>query len=197
VGAPDGVHPFGALRPLLHVEHHPGDDLAEAEGDDGQIVAAQAEGGGAEEDAEQGGDEHGEEHRPPEILQEAQGVPGDELDRRDGGGEERRRVGPDGEKCGVPQVEQPGVADDDVQPHRQQDEQHDGDHRPHRLPAEELVEDRVDEDDRQHAEEAQQTRAALARLALVHRRAPRRGPRPAAVSLTPGLRRPGRAARTA
>ena len=73
---------FIPLRALVHcsrLRHHPGHDLAEAQGDDGQVVAPQAQGGGPEEDAEEGGHEHRQEHRPPEVLQEAQGVAGGSL----------------------------------------------------------------------------------------------------------------------
>ncbi len=38
------------------VEDGDAEDLAEAEGDDGEVVAAQSQGGGADEDAEDHGD---------------------------------------------------------------------------------------------------------------------------------------------
>jgi hypothetical protein len=138
-----------AVGDLLQVEEGQRHDLAEGEGHDRQVVAAQAEGGCAEEDPEERRDDHADRHRHPERGAEA---PLDDRALRRG--EEADGVGPDREEGDVAEVEQPGEADDDIQPQRQDDEEGDLHQRQHRLRPERLVEYRVDQrvegGDRQH-----------------------------------------------
>jgi len=109
VDAADAVR---ALGESVEVEEHDRDDLAESEGHDRQVVAAQAERRRAEQDPEDPGDGRpDEEHR-------------DERQVR--AGERRVAVGvgvrADRKERGIAQVEQAGHADDDVEAHRQQHE---------------------------------------------------------------------------
>ena len=82
------------------------------EGDDREVVAAQAQRRRPEQDAEHGGDERADEEHRPEREVEA-------GERR---GRERVGVRADREERGVAKVEQARQADDDVQAERQQDE---------------------------------------------------------------------------
>src|SRR5699024_7705832 len=81
------------------------------EGDDGQVVAAQPQGGAADDDAGQDGrDDHrgdGGQDRPAQP-----------------GGQHAAGVGADGVERRVAQVQQPAVADDDVQPGGEHHEDH-------------------------------------------------------------------------
>jgi len=94
-----------------------GDDLAEAEGHDRQVVAAEAQGWCAEQGAGGGRDDHGNEKQQPEgkvnlVVERA----GPELGR----GEERIAVGADREEGGITEVEQSREADHDVEADREQ-----------------------------------------------------------------------------
>ena len=94
------------------------DDLAEAEGDDGEVVAAHAQRRPAEHHAEEhrhgDGDRQHEEERPGEVV-----------DREHAG-----RVGADEVEADVPEVEQPGVPDDDVEADGDQRRGGDTEHHP-------------------------------------------------------------------
>ena len=101
-------------RPSTMVGQQP-DDLAEPERDDGQVVAAQpqrrAPRGAAPKNI---GDGHGHGQGATRYGQ---------LDQRGvRAGQQRRDVGADGEEADVAQVEQARLADDDVQPDRDQRE---------------------------------------------------------------------------
>lgn len=105
VGAVGEVGSGGAV----HVLDGDPEDLSEAEGDDGEVVAAQSQGGGADEDAEDERCGHAGEHGGPEGELDA-GEAG-EL----GAGDEGCGVGADAEEGDVSEVEESGEADDDVE----------------------------------------------------------------------------------
>src|SRR5205807_4061701 len=89
------------------------DDLAEAQRHDGQVVAPQAQGGSAQDDAGDGGggDAGGEDGPEAPVLVHAQQGHG---------------VAADGEEGDVTEVEQAGLAHHDVQAHGQKDVDGDG-----------------------------------------------------------------------
>lgn len=104
VGAVGDVRAGGAVG----VVHGDTEDLTEAEGHDGQVVAAQPQGRRA--------DQHTEDQRGERADQD--GGPEGEVhaERRAGrAGDQRGRVGADAEEGDVAEVEQAGEADDDVQ----------------------------------------------------------------------------------
>src|SRR5450830_661546 len=136
----DGVDEVDALGPVgdvdggVEVVHEDADDFAEAERDDGEVVAAQLQGGGAEQGAEERGDHGGEGDDDPEREVDAvlrnlgpadedeevanQGVGVDEGFEHAGElgrGEQAGGVGADGVEGDVAEVEQTGEADYDVQ----------------------------------------------------------------------------------
>jgi len=81
-------------------------DLAEAEGDDGEVVGAQPERRAADDDAGADGGEYRDRDRGPEIPAED-------------GGEDAHRIGANRKEGGVAEIEQAGIADDDVQAERE------------------------------------------------------------------------------
>ncbi len=101
----------GDVDRRVQVVEEDADDLAEAERDDGEIVAAQLERGRAEQHAEAAGDQRPQRqhhiHRPvqAELRRTEQGV----------------GVGAHGEERDVAQVEQARIADHDVEAQRQHD----------------------------------------------------------------------------
>ncbi len=107
----DAVRAVGDVRArdAVHVVHGDTEDLSEAEGHDGEVVAAQAQGGGADEDTE---DQRrcgaGEGGRPEGELDAG------EL-RELGAGDQGGRVGADAEEGDVAEVEESGEAYDDVE----------------------------------------------------------------------------------
>ena len=103
--------PRGTVRDHVEIVEEDADHLPEPERHDREVVAAQPEGGRPEEHPEEGGQERRQRQDQPEGDVEP------ELRR----GQERVGVGPDGVERHVPQVEEPRVADDDVQPEGQQD----------------------------------------------------------------------------
>lgn len=105
VGAVGDVGSGGAVQ----VVDGDAEDLSEAQGHDGEVVAAQSQGGGADEDAEDERRGHAGEHGGPEGELDA-GEAG-EL----GAGDEGRGVGADAEEGDVSEVEESGEADDDVE----------------------------------------------------------------------------------
>ena len=86
-----------------------GNDLPEAQGDDGQIVAAQPQDRGTEDQAGQGRDGDAERQHEPEVPV----VPG---------GRAAPAVAPDGVERHVAQVQHAGLADDHVEADGQEDE---------------------------------------------------------------------------
>ena len=57
-----------AVGQVHPVDEHEADDLAEGQGDDGEIVAAQAQHREAEQDAPEGGEDAGERQADPEAT---------------------------------------------------------------------------------------------------------------------------------
>ena len=122
----DAGDAFRAVRDVdrrVEVVHEDADDLAEAERDDREIVAAQLQRRRAEQHAGAAGDQGAErDHHPPRRVQAARKR---RRDRREGVGQLRRgeqaeHVGADRVEGDVAEVEQAGVADDDVEAERQQ-----------------------------------------------------------------------------
>ena len=95
----DAVRPAGETLP---VEQDKPDDLAEAERDDGEIIAAQAQHRKAEQYAGKRGEDAGERQADPE--RQAEGL----RDQRVG-------VGADGVERDITEIEEAREADDDVQ----------------------------------------------------------------------------------
>ena len=137
-GVADAAEPQGAVGEPVPVARHDRHDLAEAQRDDGQVVAAQPQGRRAEQHAEDRADDRGHRQHEPERDVEMHGVrlAGDHepahlpepLERLPearplglelAGGGDAVAVGADGEERGVAEVEQPGEADHDVEPERQ------------------------------------------------------------------------------
>ena len=107
----DAVRAAGDLVP---VEQDDADDLAEAQRDDGQIVAAQAQHRKAQQDAEAGREQAGQRQAGPEA--QAEGLR-----------EQRVGIGADRVEGDVAEVEQAGEADHDVQAPAEHDvDQHGG-----------------------------------------------------------------------
>src|SRR5207245_10061969 len=96
---------------IAEVSDRHGDDLAEAEGDDREVVAAHAQGRRADRDAEERRD-HG---RDPDTDPEAPRVA---VERRaeDWRDQEPHAVGPDREERRVDEDEEARVPDNEVQP---------------------------------------------------------------------------------
>ena len=104
--------PLVPLVRSLEVAEDDRHDLAEPKGHDGQVVAAQAQRGRAEQDAEDRGHQRANEQHHPER----------EVLAGEAGGREGVGVRADREERGVTKVEQPGEADDDVEAQCQQHE---------------------------------------------------------------------------
>src|ERR1051326_179743 len=102
---------------LLDVEDEHADDLAEAERDDGQVIAAQPQ---RRQAAAVAGQRSAREQRQNEERVLRAGILVG-VRREVEVGEERREVRADGHESGVAERELPGVAVDDVQRHRQRD----------------------------------------------------------------------------
>src|ERR1700693_2807989 len=107
VDAHDAIHAAGDWR---RVPKDAGHDLAEAEGHDREVVAPQAQCRGAEEDTEERRDEgrNWEQYPKRDVDVELTG-------RHDG-----KRVRANREECRVAQVEEDRIADDDIEPQREQ-----------------------------------------------------------------------------
>jgi hypothetical protein len=95
------------------------DDLAEAERDDGEVVAAHAQGRRADHHAEQRRGRRGEPQADPEAPRIA-------VERRAEHGrvEEAHGIGADREEGGIAEVEQAREADHDVEPEGEEDVDH-------------------------------------------------------------------------
>ena len=145
----DAEDPLDAAEPRLErigQEEH-ARDLAEAQGHDRQVVAAQPQDRGADEQAGDGGADDHDRQRDPEreLPAERRGR------RREEGGE----VGADRVEGHVAEVEQAGVADHDVEPEAQQDveadqHQHLAQQRPGELRQGEQQDDQHEDDDPSH-----------------------------------------------
>ena len=103
--AGDAVGPVGDVGPI---EQHDADDLAEGERDDGEIVASKPEHREAEHDAPKRRRGAGDRQADPKAQAEMRG-------------EQREGIGADGIEGDIAEVEQPGEADDDVQPPAEHD----------------------------------------------------------------------------
>ena len=105
----------GAAREAHPVVGHDADDLPEAQGHDGQVVAAEAEGGVAEDRPRPGGEKPADQqvhpHEPPVRVDVHAEAHLEDLDEDDGA-----VVAADGEEGHIAQVEQPGEAHHDVEP---------------------------------------------------------------------------------
>src|SRR5260370_3319171 len=145
-------------RDVAQVADGDRDDLPEGERDDGEVVAADAESGSPDDDAEAGRDEGGDPDHHPEAPRVA-------VERRaqHRGVQQAHGVGPDGEERGVAQVEQSRIADHDVEAEREQDVDHRVSDRVDGLGLQRAVEERVG--DERGEEEGRGQRAYPARLA--------------------------------
>ena len=103
--AGDAVRAVGQRHP---VGDDDADDLAERQGHDRQVVAAQPQHGEAEHHAPERGQQPGDRQAGPETEAE-------------GGREDRVGIGADGVERDVAEVEQPGEPDHDVQPPAEHD----------------------------------------------------------------------------
>ena len=96
------VDAVGAVGEGVPVDQHEADDLAEGEGDDGEVVAAQPQHREAEDHAPAGGEDAGERQADPERPAEMLGKQG-------------VGIGADRVEGDVAEIEQAGEADDDVE----------------------------------------------------------------------------------
>ena len=95
------------------------DDLAEAERDDRQVVAAQSQRRGAEDQAAQRSHRHGQRHTGQPRPRRAEEPGGPQLVPRTlRAGQQRHGVGADGVEAHVTEVEQTRLPDDDVEADR-------------------------------------------------------------------------------
>ncbi len=94
----------------IHVVEQDTDDLAEAQRDDRQIVAAQRQHGNAEQDAEAGGKRRADRQDHQKRQVDA------ELRAR----QQRVAVGADGIERDKPEIQQSGIADHQIEPHGEQ-----------------------------------------------------------------------------
>ena len=135
----DAVEAGGAVGQIRPVAHHDRHDLAEAQRDDGEVVAAQPQRRRAEQDAEERRQARRKRQAEPERQGEVHHAAAAGLGRHLGdqaeiverlperaplglqleGGQDAVGIGTDGEERGIAQVEQAGEADHDVQPERQ------------------------------------------------------------------------------
>ena len=106
----DALRAVGDVDRARQVVEEDAHDLAEAERDDGKVVAAQLERRRAEQHAEQRGDRRADRQDDPERQVQ--------IEVR--AGEQRIGVGADGVERDVAEIEQAGEADDDVQAEREQ-----------------------------------------------------------------------------
>ena len=144
----DRVDQIDALRPVREIDrvvqivHEDADDLAKAQGHDGQIVAAQLQGRRTQQGAEQARHGSGQRHDEPDRQMDAvfadfrphqlhQGFAQHRIlihhrFEQDGElrrGQQGRQVGTHGIEGDIAEVEQAGEADDDVQAQGQHDVQ--------------------------------------------------------------------------
>src|SRR4029434_10239590 len=183
-GAAHGVHTVLATREVQPLDGPPSadldgdvaevadghrDDLAEAQGDDGEIIPSDAERRRADQGAEHRGHRGGDPDAQPETPRVA-------VERR---AQHRRvqqthRVGPDGEEGRVAQVEQPRVADHDVEPEGEEDVNHPVRDRVDGLKSEGAVDERIREHERDEQDHAQRAPRLHADQTFSGVRSPRR-----------------------
>ena len=109
----DSLRSVGEVDRLRQVVEEDADDLAEAQRDDREVVAAKLERRRAQQHAEEAGDGGADRQDDPERQVQI------EVRR----GEQRIDVRADRVERDVAEIEQSGEADDDVEPERQQHEQ--------------------------------------------------------------------------
>lgn len=127
------VRPAGEGQPVVQYQ---ADDLAEAQGDDRQVVAMHAQHREAEDRAGHRGGQRGQRQDGPEAQAEVLVA-------------QRQAIGADGVEGHVAEVEQPGEADHDVQAQAQQHvDQAEDDHRQQVLAGEEREDHRGHQDQR-------------------------------------------------
>ena len=141
VDSTQALGPIGDVDGVVQVVHEHADDFAKAQGDNGQVVAAQLQSGRTQQHAKQTcqGRAYGY-HRPQRRVQtvgEHGGYPWEGVGqvRR---GQQTKHIGAHRKKGDETQIEQTGVTDHDVQAQRQQhiQQRHVGDTHPgiaHRL----------------------------------------------------------------
>jgi hypothetical protein len=106
----DALRTVGDVERLREVVHEDAHDLAEAERDDGEVVAAQAKSRRSQHGAGEAGHRRADRQDDPERQVQA------EMRR----GQQRIDIGADGEEGHVAEVEQAGEADHDVEAEREQ-----------------------------------------------------------------------------
>src|SRR5439155_2351500 len=111
-GLSDAGDPVRAVRVGIGVEKDERNDLTEAERNDRQVIPPQAKGRGAKQEAEDGGHERAYHDHDPEGC----------VQPRIAGRSVRHRVRADCEERCIPEVEQPGQADHDVEADGEKDE---------------------------------------------------------------------------
>ncbi len=89
-----------------------GYDLTKSQCNDGEVVAAQTQGGSTQDEAKHSGDSGRDPDHNPEI----------DVDIMKGRGKDAGGIGPDGKEGGITQVEQAGITHHDVQAHAQDHE---------------------------------------------------------------------------
>jgi hypothetical protein len=110
IDAVDPLRSAGDVDRLVEVIDEDTNDLAETEGDDCQIIAAESQRRKAEQHAEAGGDQRANRQQHPERPVQA------EVRR----GEEAEQIGSDRVEGDVAEVEQAGKTDHQIQAEREQ-----------------------------------------------------------------------------
>ncbi|MNE12298.1 hypothetical protein D3C80_1050860 [compost metagenome] len=118
----DALRPVGEVYRLVEIVHEDADDLAKAQGDDGQVVAAQLEHRRADQHpADRRSHRRQRDDHPQRPVHHPAGKPCQVQVRR---GEQGVQVGADGIETDVAHVQQAGITDDDVQAQCQQYVEH-------------------------------------------------------------------------
>ena len=133
----NAVQSHRAIRDVGRVAGDDRHDFAKAQGHDRQIIAPEAQGREAEQDAEERRDRRRDRHHQPERHLEMHHIAARFMKPRDKakplkrlpeaapirrhlpGGHRAVGIGADREECGVAEIEEPGEPDDDVEPERQ------------------------------------------------------------------------------
>ena len=151
----DGAPAADVDGDVAEVANRHRDDLAEPQRDDGQVVAAHAQRGRADHQAQQRRHRGGHPDAQPEAPRVA--VERRAEDRRV---QEPHGVGADGEEGGVAEVEQARVADHDVEAQRQQHVDHAVGHRVDGVQADGAIDERVDHQAHRQRDPAERAAAA-------------------------------------
>ena len=109
------VDALGALGDDVEILEHVLHDLAQAEGDDGEVVAAQAHRRQTDQRAGSGADHRRRNQPGPEA----------DLEGIDRAGQDRERIGAQGHEGGGAEIEQPGEARDHGQAEAENGEEQD------------------------------------------------------------------------